>query len=88
MVTPVAQADLRRLGQFLVAKSPRAARRAVNLIEEALISLQEMPDRTPIREDGIRELMVRFGAGGYVARYRVMADHVIVLRIFHMREDR
>lgn len=47
-----------------------------------------MPDRTPIREDGIRELMVRFGAGGYVARYRVMADHVIVLRIFHMREDR
>lgn len=35
-----------------------------------------------------RELMISFSSSGYVVRYRVDTDAVIVARIFHMRENR
>ena len=41
-----------------------------------------------MRLDAYRELMIPFSSSGYVVRYRVDADAVIVARIFHMRENR
>lgn len=79
---------MRRLGLFLVEKSPRAALRAVSRIEAALISLQNMPTRNPMRLEGHRELMIRFSSSGYVVRYRIDPKAVIIARIFHMRENR
>lgn len=43
--------------------------------------------RTMRRED-VHEMFVPFGEAGYVIRYRVEADRVLVTRIFHTREDR
>lgn len=36
----------------------------------------------------MRELIVPFGSAGYVIRYVVHADEVLILRIFHALEDR
>jgi plasmid stabilization system protein ParE len=35
-----------------------------------------------------RELFVPFGAGAYVLRYRIHADTIVVLRVWHSREER
>ncbi|MEM1086444.1 MAG: type II toxin-antitoxin system RelE/ParE family toxin [Pseudomonadota bacterium] len=35
-----------------------------------------------------RELTVVFGARGYVVRYRLMEDRVIIVRVWHGLEDR
>ena len=39
----------------------------------------------PERPD-IRELFVRFGAAGYVARYGIVEETVVILAVCHMRE--
>jgi plasmid stabilization system protein ParE len=36
----------------------------------------------------LRELAMRFGKSGYIVRYQVTEKAVIVLRIWHGREDR
>ena len=41
-----------------------------------------------MRPEDHRELMVPFSSSGYVVRYRVDPDAVVIARIFHMREDR
>jgi len=86
---PGAQTDLRRLGEFLGTKSPAAARRAVAAISEAVLSLTENAERgRPAPAPGFRELHIRFGRDGYIARYRVDDDVVLVTRITHTRERR
>ena len=78
-----------RLEQFLVAKSPRAAQRAARAIAEGVLSLAEHAERTRIAsDDGIRELVVRFGRDGYIVQYRVDESLVLVARIFHGKEHR
>ena len=37
-------------------------------------------------DTGRRELVVPFGAGAYVLRYRVHRDTVIIIRVWHNRE--
>lgn len=41
-----------------------------------------------MRLEDYRELMIPFSSSGYVVRYRVDPDAVLVARIYHMREDR
>lgn len=36
----------------------------------------------------MRELVMRFGASTYLARYHVTDDAIIILRIWHGLEDR
>lgn len=88
-LTPGAQRDLARLGDFLVEQSDRAAIAAVEKIEAGIRSLREFSERgRRVREAPWRELIVRFGRDGYVIRNRVAAARVIVMRIFHARERR
>jgi plasmid stabilization system protein ParE len=54
-------------------------------------SLDRFPDRgRQTSTTGVRELIVPFGRSAYVLRYAhsVDADEVIVLRIWHGREQR
>jgi len=89
LIRPRALLDLRRLHDFLVAKSPRAALRAVEAIEQGIASLDQFPLRTPrLGSPETHELVVRFGRDGYVVRYRVRGDEVVITRIFHGRERR
>ncbi len=42
------------------------------------------------KDAGIRQIVVRFGASGYIARYNVMVDSkdILIMRIWHGREVR
>jgi plasmid stabilization system protein ParE len=81
--------DLERLEDFLAGKSVRAANAAIDAIEGAIYSLSELPERgRPSPRGKFRELLVPFGKDGYVLRYRVRSNEVVILRIFHARERR
>lgn len=89
--SPDAVADVERLRTFLDQVNPEAARRVMAVILTAIERLQEFPELGMPTEDGdIRQIVVRFGASGYIVRYTVMkatAD-IFITRIWHGREAR
>ena len=87
---PAAQDDVRRLHEFLIARNPRAATRAVRAIRLGAVQLRDNPlaGRRMADETGRRELFAPFGVGAYVLRYRIRGDRVIVVRVWHSREHR
>jgi plasmid stabilization system protein ParE len=87
--TQPALRDLRRLHDFLAFKNPAAAMRAANTIREQLNSLEKHPQIGRLIDNfppEYRELIIEFGQGAYVARYRFNAEWVIVLAVRHGRE--
>jgi plasmid stabilization system protein ParE len=86
--SPNAASNLERLHRFLAEKNPDAAARAIKTIVDRLGALARFPHLGPVDPDrpDVRQFFIRFGAAGYVARYRVLDDTVTVLAIRHMRE--
>jgi len=87
--SPAARRDLIRLREFIEPHNPAAARRAAAMLRKAANLLQEQPGigrRIEGRED--RELSVPFGQRGYLLRYRLHEDTIVILRIWHGLEDR
>ena len=86
-----AQSDIGRLHRFLVGKDVLAAKRAVLTIRDAFLPLKETPfiGRSVEDHTDLRELVIDFGASGYIALYRHdLASHsIIILAIKHQRED-
>lgn len=86
-----AQSDLSRLHVFLREKDAGAAKRAVLAIREAFIPLKHSPMIGRPVEDGddLRELVIDFGATGYLALYRFepSLDTLTILAIKHQREE-
>lgn len=86
-----AQSDLTRLRTFLAQKDINAAKRALLVIREAFMPLIHAPmiGRPVEDSDGLRELVIDFGASGYLALYRFepTLDAVTILAIKHQRED-
>jgi len=88
-LAPRAFADLERLPRFLAVKSESAGERARGVLEAAIASLGEFPERGRRAPNGPgRELVVPFGDAGYLLRYRVRKADVLVTRIRHAREQR
>jgi plasmid stabilization system protein ParE len=82
--------DLQRLREFLRSKSPEAAVRAQRALLQAIEALPRMPQaHRPVPDmPGHRELIVKFGAQGYVVRYHYLpASEIVVLRMRHQRES-
>jgi len=72
------------LVDFLAPLNRRAAIRAVGVIEGALASLADFPERGALgAKASYREIQVRFGRGAYVVRYQVRPEGVLVTRLFH-----
>jgi plasmid stabilization system protein ParE len=91
VLSPEAGADFERLHSFLIDKDPRAAPRASAALADAIDSLLAFPERGRVAPlPGHRELVVPFGRSAYVVRYRYRADKqtVLIVRIWHGREDR
>ena len=89
--SPDALTDVERLRTFLDQINPGAARRAMVAIVMAIERLQEFPDLGMTTEDAdIRQIVIRFGASGYIVRYAVLAEtgDILVTRIWHGREAR
>ena len=86
-----ARADLARLRAFLQPHGDALAQRAVDVLFSAANSLRDLPERgRPAEKSGYRELVVPFGRGAYVMRYRIDYGRktVVIVRIWHGREQR
>jgi plasmid stabilization system protein ParE len=87
---PEAQTDVRRLYDFLLAEAPSAAERAIRAIQLGAGKVLEFPRIGRPMEDETerRELFIPFGAGAYVLRYRIHADAIVIVRVWHSRQER
>jgi len=87
---PDALDDLKRLHAFIEQHSPIAASRAVDTLIDSAQSLTDFPEkgRPWELEMGFRELSVKYGARGYVIRYRLVDEVVFIVRVWHALEDR
>ena len=87
--SPQALLDVQRLYRFLAPKSQDAAKRAVTAIRQGVkvLSLQPGMGR-PVEEmdDEFRDWIIDFADSGYVARYRLDAENVIILAVGHQKE--
>jgi toxin ParE1/3/4 len=86
-----AASDIERVREFLDVNNPEAAKRALRAIFVALERLQDFPALGRTTQDKeIRQIVIRFGAAGYIARYTVLpgSGDVLVLRLWHGREAR
>ena len=84
---PEAIADLDRVHRFWMAKDLAVATRAIARLRQAAALLRDAPELgRPMEGASARELLVLFGAGSYVLRYRVTPSAVVILRVWHSRE--
>jgi toxin ParE1/3/4 len=90
LLSPDAVLDVERVRHFLENRNPQAAQRALAAIWHALEQAQAFPDiGAPTADADIRQIVVRFGASGYIVRYtRLAAGDILVTRIWHGREAR
>jgi toxin ParE1/3/4 len=88
-LSPDAMLDVERLRAFLYQNSPDAAQRALARIWTAIERLQEFPALgVPTKDADVRQIVIRFGASGYIVRYVAEANDIIITRIWHGREAR
>jgi len=86
-----ARADLDRLRDFLAPHGDSLSARVVDTLFAAAHSLADQPERgRPAARAGYRELIVPFGRGAHVIRYRVdrRRNTVVIIRLWHGREQR
>jgi len=91
LLSPDAVLDVERVRGFLDERNPDAAKRALAAIWRALEQAQAFRELGALTADGdIRQLVVRFGSSGYIARYTVLPDtgDILVIRLWHGREAR
>ena len=87
--SPQALLDVQRIYRFLTSKNIDAAKRAVKAIRQGVKVLGQQPGiGRPIEDmpDEFREWVIDFGDSGYVARYRLDVDEVVILVVRHQRE--
>jgi plasmid stabilization system protein ParE len=83
-----AQADLGRLHQFLAQHDLDAADAALDRLVAAPEALVDFPRRgSRLSEFDPREVR-EFRAGSHLLRYELAKGDILVLRLFHAREDR
>ena len=85
---PGATRDVARLRDFIKSKNPRAAQRAAQRILEGAKILQDNPSAgVPVENlQDYRELILAFGSGDYIIRYREEAHRVLIVRVRHSKE--
>lgn len=78
--------DLKRLREFIAIKNPTAARRISQQLKQSINRLVDQPLLGHPMEElpDVRELV----AGDYLARYIVLDDRILILRVWHTKEDR
>ena len=87
--SPQALLDVQRLYRFLAHKNQDAAKRAVMVIRQGVKVLTLQPGMgRPVEDmdDEFRDWIIDFGESGYVARYRLDAEKVIILAVRHQKE--
>ncbi|MBI1202185.1 MAG: type II toxin-antitoxin system RelE/ParE family toxin [Rhodopseudomonas sp.] len=91
LFSPDAAADIERVREFLDINNPEAAKRALYTIFAALERVEDFPDLgRPTEDTDIRQIVIPFGAAGYIVRYTLLPERgdLLVLRLWHGREAR
>ena len=85
-----AKDDLQRLYKFLEQFSTVNANKALDLLLAETNNLKDYPEIGRIwdKNPHMRNWPFKFGSKGYVMRYRLTDDAIIILRVWHSREDR
>lgn len=80
--------DLQRLRDFILPHNTDAAIRAVRIIRASVASVSSNPRIGKPVEDlpGFYDIVVPFGASGYILRYRIQSDAVFIIAIKHCKE--
>lgn len=81
--------DVIRLRKFIARENPSVAASAAKSIKDATKYLIRNPEiGKPVTAlPPYRDLLARFGAAGYVIRYRVHLDIVYIVHVRHYRES-
>ncbi len=89
---PEATKDVVRLREFIKKENPRAAKETGQRILDAVNLLTKKPEAgmpSPDEDcEAFRDLYAPFGKGGYTVRYRIKQQTVIIVRVWHSREER
>lgn len=87
---PEPKADIQRLYDLLVDVNPSAAAATIRAIQRGATRLLEHPQMGHRMDDETErlELILPFAAGAYVLRYRLERETIVVIRVWHGREDR
>ncbi len=89
--TASAREDLLRLYAFLLDQDLQAAEQTLTTIEKSIELLQAFPftcRKVMTKNPFIRELVISFGANGYVALFEIDDDTTVtILAVRHQRED-
>ena len=88
IISDRAERDFATQIQWLHDRSPKAGERAARRILDVIDLLEQFPDLGERLRGTIREKHVKFGKDGFVIRYRRGETTIIVMRIFHSRQDR
>ena len=86
--TGKALSDLARLHDFLAPVNPQAAARTTRLLSTAPARLRVHPRIGEKLEEFDPREVRRITVGAYEIRYEVRSEDVVVLRVWHTREDR
>ncbi len=86
---PGAIDDLVRLREFIGDRNQEAAHRAATTIINVVKILEDYPDIIHPLEDlpDFHDLVVPFGSGGYIVRYRIEENIVYIVGIRHSKEE-
>ncbi len=78
------------MNDFLSKKNEEVAARAAQVILRGSSLLEDSPriGRPMSDGSGRRELFIPFGSGFYVLRYFLTSGTVVIVRVWHGREDR
>lgn len=81
--------DLDRVSKFLLNSHPQIAREIAEAIISAADALADLPMMgRPIAGQRFRQVVIRVRNASYVLRYRAETRRVVILRVFHGREER
>jgi plasmid stabilization system protein ParE len=88
--SPDALIDLAAHFDFLKLRDPVAARLAAQTIRDAGFSIASNPERGTLLSDGSgrRKLIVPFGKYGYVIHYYSEPTTILIVRVYHGRQNR
>ena len=86
---PDATKDVERLRQFIHQNNPGAAERAARRILECsyIIAENPMAGRPVENQSELQELIIPFGNGSYILRYRKLESKLVIVRVRHSRES-
>ncbi|MDI1298006.1 type II toxin-antitoxin system RelE/ParE family toxin [Methylotenera sp.] len=83
--------DLKRLYLFLYKQDKNSAKHARDNIYKAIDTLKIFPftcRKAQANSPFLRELVISFGANGYVAMFEIEEDNTVtILAVRHQRED-